>query len=521
MTDATASRSTLRTASYLVLALIAAAAIFLRVWHLSWLPGVNGDEAWYGVAAERLLKGGGVTLTTKSGNPINPLFFIPVLAAHLVARPSFFVLRLAAVFYGLLTIGAGYWVANRLWGKRPAICMAILLACIPVDLAYSRFTWDPSMIVFIDLLFLFACARFNVLWMYVLFVVSLVVHPTNVLELPAGLVIAAAAALERRPSRLRTLLPVGLIPLALVFVKFNPGFHGEAASAATQGVDLLRLVRPRELLAHLQGFSRLLFGPTVYEYLVGPAAPAATFAANWVLGPLLFVGLLVALAASLKRRSYLLSGFIGGFLASLAASLPAAGPKIFDPGMERYGLFTLAPALLALVGIAAQFDFRGWAADLGKTVLVPAAGVAMLVSFYFSYFVPYLRTGGEAHRTFRTADPEPKLEVFEVLERQAQTSRTVAVFVDDWWLSVPLQYLDAQSGKFRFIQIDETPDITSMINDALARGDSLFVTYESSRFDRFLKRRFDLSRSAVPDRAGNALINVYGSRPMRMASPSR
>jgi hypothetical protein len=50
------------------------ATLWLR-WHgLENLPGLNGDEAWYGVKAWEIAHGVPTDWHTPTGNPLNPLF---------------------------------------------------------------------------------------------------------------------------------------------------------------------------------------------------------------------------------------------------------------------------------------------------------------------------------------------------------------------------------------------------------------------------------------------------------------
>src|SRR5262245_43747402 len=80
---------------------LVAVSVALRVWLLGRLPGVNGDEAWMGVQAQRWLRGS-IAWRTPTGNLINPFFFVPEVVLHALFRPSFTLLRVPAVISGLL-----------------------------------------------------------------------------------------------------------------------------------------------------------------------------------------------------------------------------------------------------------------------------------------------------------------------------------------------------------------------------------------------------------------------------------
>ena len=76
--------------------LVIAIAILFRVYALGRLPGINGDEAWYGVQAQHWVNGEMVTWRTPSGNLPGPLQLGGLLLLQSVFEPSFALLRYAA-----------------------------------------------------------------------------------------------------------------------------------------------------------------------------------------------------------------------------------------------------------------------------------------------------------------------------------------------------------------------------------------------------------------------------------------
>ncbi len=79
---------------------MALVAIAVRIVALDRLPGINGDEAWYGVNVNVLLEGGTPFLQTPSGNFLNPVHSLPLLLLSLFTEPSFLVLRVPEVCWG-------------------------------------------------------------------------------------------------------------------------------------------------------------------------------------------------------------------------------------------------------------------------------------------------------------------------------------------------------------------------------------------------------------------------------------
>src|SRR3954469_24939036 len=80
-------------------------AFLLRVIDLGHLPGLNGDEAWYGVQIQRLQASLPVVFRAPSGRLSTNIFLAALLAPlQLVTGPAIWVLRVPAVIAGVLTV---------------------------------------------------------------------------------------------------------------------------------------------------------------------------------------------------------------------------------------------------------------------------------------------------------------------------------------------------------------------------------------------------------------------------------
>ncbi|MCH7709882.1 MAG: MFS transporter, partial [Myxococcales bacterium] len=121
-------------ALWLTVVLLIGVSVWLRTTDLGRLPGINGDEAWYGVQAERWLSGDPVWQTA-SGNPLNPFHTGPVAVLQLVFEPAFWILRapswmagvaLVPLLFFLLRPVLGATVANRWFVARRGLALGIL-----------------------------------------------------------------------------------------------------------------------------------------------------------------------------------------------------------------------------------------------------------------------------------------------------------------------------------------------------------------------------------------------------------
>lgn len=414
----------------------------MRLYGLSRLPGVNGDEAWTGVQVERMIHHQGGTLWTGHGRPDNPFYFALLYLVHLVLSPSFFALRLPAALSGIALIPLSYWLVRRLDRDRWIACSAaLLLACAPINIGYSRIGWGPTHVQLATLIATYFAMRRNWWGLALSFPMACLVHPTVVFSavILAGPLVADffSSSLPRRRKKWIVLTALGAaVSLAAVLALGWPGFYSFLRG---RGVGH-RLRNPQELGLFLLLFGELFSGSTVYSFLVEPQSAAA----RWILD-LAFWGFAAAVVVGFVRLrppgSARLLGLGGGILAGVVASYLILGTGAISPHHERYSLYLVAPTLLwcslALDPLARRYGSR-------RVVYgVVALSAFWLASFVVSFLVPLEREGGSSHPTFRTARPEPKSQAFEWIVRDAgqRGTRELVVIADDWWNFWPLAYL--------------------------------------------------------------------------------
>jgi len=111
---------------------ILALALLARFVWLDSLPGVNGDEAWFGVWVEGMLRDhrwGGMSFTAR---PPDPFYLGPLAMVQAIAEPAPWVLRMAALISGLAFIIVGYAGLRSTIGQRSAWVFALLAATTPI-----------------------------------------------------------------------------------------------------------------------------------------------------------------------------------------------------------------------------------------------------------------------------------------------------------------------------------------------------------------------------------------------------
>jgi hypothetical protein len=483
--------------------LLFAVAAWFRVAQLGTVPGINGDEAWYGVQAANLVGGRPVTWRTPTGLPVNPFFTgleVPLLAR---SPAAFWMLRFPAALSGLLAVALMYGLGARALDRTTALIAAILLATSPIAIGYARFGWDASQTPLFSLIALCLALRGRIVATAVAFVVCLVVHPSNVFLFPALLFpLVVVAWNQGRRRELKRLFGVaaagGVLALAaggLVYALTGPGeAPGEVVSrllsrlpvgskvpataawlvgavmkvlarlpiAGAPSETIMRLLDGPALATLLGNWGRLLSGITIYEYVVGPVPPLVARLHDWAFWVAVVVLLDLGLRRLRARRQWDRLALALGLAASAFAIYFVAGPDSFGPHSERYGIFLVVPTLVVLAclvrglmpegeAIAAPGADPGAGSRTGPDPAtarwlggVTAVGWLFLLLFHLNYFAPIRRTGGESHPTFRTARVEPKQQALDLILGELSRGGGPArgrIVAEDWWTFRPIEFL--------------------------------------------------------------------------------
>lgn len=460
--DRAAARPWLRAAATVAIAAVLSAGVALRMTRLEQIPGLNGDEAWYGVWALDFLANREVPWRTPTGNPVNVLFLAPQALLHAAAPRSVTLLRSVAVVSGLLAVAVNFLLARRTLGTPGAWMSTLLLAALPINVAYSRFAWDACQtvltvvaVVHLSLLAAVATRRAGWAWCAVgiaMFAACLV-HPTNVFVLPIPLAAAGwryrgwltgHLAWKRRTGVLATVAG-GLLIGAIIA---SPGLGRLTYKAAA------RSVVPEQYALFGRNVARLFSGLSVYRYIAGARLPVEEIQANsladWHWSDAAAAGVLLALVLAWKRprtqddsRDGALAVLTSGGALTLAGFFLIAGPESIEPHYERYGLCLIAPVTLWSAAVLARMV----GACPGARVAVWSTVLAICLALEFDFSQNYLRfletTGGQSHATFRCGEVEPKLAAIRAAVAKASPQRPITLVTGGWWTYWPARYLTA------------------------------------------------------------------------------
>src|SRR5262245_12451425 len=251
------------------------AAVWFRVIDLGRLPGLNGDEAWTGVQALRALHGEPTSWRTPTGNPLNVFFWGPEVILHAIFAPSFALLRSVAVASGLAALALNYWLCRRVFDRSTAVVSTLVLAVLPITIAYSRFAWDSCQTPLASVLVIYAAlgmVRFShrsgrrLAAAVVASAAAILVHPTNVFLLPM-VAVAGWMSLGQRKRRLKKVVQthwrIWLTAAIAVGLAVSWAIFPQIVAA------LGRLISPGQFAQFLLDWGRLFSGATVYRYISG------------------------------------------------------------------------------------------------------------------------------------------------------------------------------------------------------------------------------------------------------------
>jgi len=476
----------------LFLIAVAIAALALRLAFLDTLPGVNGDEAWYGLWVLRCVNEGVCPLRTPSGNLVNPFYMVLVAVFQtVIGIPSVLALRLPAVVGGLGFIAAAYGVCRAAIGRNAALIYALLAATLPIDIAYSRYGWDTAEMGLAATLVLATALQGRWLLSVLALAASLLVHPTGVFLLPIMLMLLLRETVEERRVSTRNLLLTGIFFIC-------------AAAGAAVGIglhDKLSLGLPNPpfstgyALAVMAGIVRFFSGATIAAYLSG-GDPG--WGVDAVTGTVLVLAVLVlARRIPADAESKETATLFGVLLSVLAFGL-MGGPLALSPGWERYAMVLVAPVLLVLaLALNRAAQTRAPAAVTAAALL----GTIWMASFFAAYLLAMLQSGGrEADpATAGYTDPKQQAAVFLAVESGGRQSLVAG---ENWWITEPLLYFAYRTPSLRIVDAAAVEDWNA-VTDA--------VTFPGSALDR----RFATSHQpqhVIRDRGGRAAIDVWHLR---------
>ncbi len=428
------------------MALIGVSLVFRILW-LDRVPGVNGDEAWYGVQAVRFVDGKTWSWQTPSGLPVNPMLFVTEVLLLKIWSPSFLILRIPIAIWACAGLAITFVLHRWYSGSRgEALLVVALTGCMPAHLAYSRFCWDSSFAFVAFPLVLYPFLRIVqgvrsiqvVLLLFAGTLLCLWVHVTHAILIVAAALIwawnarsALATPARRRPITSTALVLIVAGALVLVFRKQHA--MRILIDSATSSLDRFPL--------HLKVLADLFAGMRIYDYLAGLPS---TGSAWWTVPVFCLMSVVILLALLRSGDTADRSLALLALLSLLLIFLTGRAFRLDDASYERYFLYAFPLSAVVLVrGVRVVMPSVG--SEPGKLLaaLPLVLAVCFLVQFWFCYFAVIRSQAFDSrlHQTFHTGTREPKAELASALSERLQRESHAVIYTENWWLHHSVDYL--------------------------------------------------------------------------------
>ena len=490
--------------------LVVVTGVGYRMVALGRLPGINGDETYYPVAAMNVRDGRPQRLVSGSGFPLNPLYVGPTYFLHLShPTPSFALVRLPALVSGLLALALMYPLVLRVSDRHAALYATLLLASLPTAIAYSRFGWDQSQAPLIALVCVYCALRNWPTCLVLSYAVALWIHPLNVFL--AAIVLGPIAArdvatwqrLRSLAASMRNLATIGGVAVAGagLLVWFSPTVRDVTAPA------LGRIFDVSGWLMYVVAVGDLLSGVTIYRFIAGEPPLAWIIVERSVFWSLTIYLLVRILPMWVRSREDVKLGLLGGAAVAVVAFYVLIGAEALTPGWERYGVWMISPACVILALLISSLGTSA-ASRSAQTIGVVAACVFMLAGFYRNYFAVLQSSGGRAASlAFRTGPVEPKQAAFDaILTMTSDEPGPVTILTEDWWTYYPLRYLAAEREAMTVVW----PFGDAIAGTAPEPRHRFAVGFDRGPFHRWVDLHApELRRQTVMDSAGQPILHVW------------
>lgn len=492
----------LRTA--LPVALLIGLGVWLRVTSLETYPEPNGDEAWYGVQVGRLLTGRSFAVCTGNGNLMNPAHILPQVPLIALFGAEPWTLRIPSLVGGLLAIVLAHRLLSRQFDPATGRIAAVLFACWPLAIFYSRVGYDISQAPLFGLLLVVAAHRARPWAVAGALSLAYLAHPTNILMLPVVTPLALWRACDTAPpgSRRRSVLRMAAT-LGVLGVAFYVRTRLQRQVQVMYAYEILKTYDPWLLL---ERYARLMLGGAGADLPRQDAAFWAVLAALFLFGG----------AALIHRRQWDRLALAAGLPIGLAAAFAVGGSDILRPEHNRYGLFLLAPTILSATVLSRALWLGARASRLGRGLsgVQALAGVTAALALLACYKVHYLdparpgttpgwhtlasfRTppGADSPWTLRTTERGPIHRAYKLIvrDRAAHPGARQAVLAQDWWLHRPLEFLLVFRPEVRVVDtLQVHPDPARhepILDDQVTRG-AYAVVFANAPIDAHLRAAF-------------------------------
>ena len=425
-------------------------SIFYRFIYLSHIPGINGDEP-FGMIKPFLFGTNYQSVWSNATRFYDPLYLLIAFLLHWVIDlpPSFLVLRIPPLFYGVLTIILSFFLFKKIYGKDRALFITLLIAVLPMHIAYSRFSWDPSQTPFIALLCLYFAFSKKWLFLIIAYSFALLVHPTNIFLFPILCLFFVQGSgkylLAKRKKKVFSIVCYSLLLITIAFViyrffdHYNISLNRILSSPRTKA----RLMDWQSAIQFAKNYSKYFAGVPVYSQLSGSLNGSLLWFHIYPFYALF--GFLILSNLFIFRKQKL---FTWALIISLFGFYLFGSGAVFK---NRYAIWATVPICIWLVNSLFLMSSKKWMNWMVKISLIIMA-CFFLFSFNHQYFNEIKENNNQRHRTFLTGPNEPKKVAFELIEHYRNPDLKTIVLAEEWWLYWPIKYLSYKSDNYLILE---------------------------------------------------------------------
>lgn len=266
----------------LIILIILLVAALLRLYRIDAYMTFLGDEGRDALVVKRILTTGDLPLIgppTSVGNMyLGPLYYymMAVPMAIFWLNPVAAAVQVALI--GTATVGLIYYLSREWFSKLAAITASILYALSPVNIIYSRSSWNPNPAPFFVLLFILgfykAFKTKNYLWFILSGIAAafaIQMHYLALIILPIGFILWLIQAFEYRKTKKGKRFLLGTTLAVILFlILMSPLFIFDLKHNFMNYRALTTFFSNRETTVNLNIFNTLERLPMIYtDSLIG------------------------------------------------------------------------------------------------------------------------------------------------------------------------------------------------------------------------------------------------------------
>ncbi len=272
-----------------------------------------GDQGRDVVIVRDFLKNGNLFFIgpqTSIGNMyLGPFYYYLIAPALLLANynpvgPAIFVALL-----GVATAYLIYFVAKKWFNPKAAYIAAFLYAISPTAIKYSNFSWNPNIMPFFALLFIYLMTEKRYLWASIAFAMCLNSHYLALLLLP----IAFYIWLINSPKKFikETFLAIFIFILSLI-----PQFLFDLRHQGQNIKALVTFFTQRETTVNLKAYKSLPVIPSLFNQINTDLLAGKNTTFGVIISIILFIGIIYLLLKNRNQKIiycilWYLSGLVG------------------------------------------------------------------------------------------------------------------------------------------------------------------------------------------------------------------